>query len=205
MTAVTITREQWKHRQPDGTLVVIQAGERCPELGCDNYSPHTHPQPWMVEVAQACQNCDGQVCMACRLRDWWADGPEGHECARHVCPDCHDGKPIVTIQVPCDQQCDVYPCRRTDTDCFGGLRTVATATVAWGPLEVVRDMEDVGSAYWGPACIEINPDTGYARRWPEWDGALDWDDGVGITLPPDVDPASLVGQWVLALQIVEGT
>jgi hypothetical protein len=45
--------------------------------------------PVVLVDFDVCTNCDNTHCMACRMRDWYADGPSGHECDAHICDFCN--------------------------------------------------------------------------------------------------------------------
>lgn len=82
--------------------------------------------------------------------------------------------------------CKAYEYAERCTCSYAPLRFVKVLAV-W---PITDDAESVGSAYNGPACIEVNPSTNYCRWWPEWDGALDYDDGIDVDLP-DAEPGGV--------------
>lgn len=128
-----------------------------------------------------------------------------------ACPDCIDGRPKFQIVVPCPVcvEWDRFAYKRgfdlpgtrgrmraqllhegliEQHGCDAGrnnTRTVSRTFTVTGDeplLPATHDTESIGSAYWGPACIEFNPTNGYACWWPKWDGALEHADGRDITL-----------------------
>jgi hypothetical protein len=124
-----------------------------------------------------------------------------------TCPDCGgSGKQRLAVQVPCPVITDgEHPVEHDGAECWhcadSGLVTVpgVWATQEWGPLPVVLAYSDEDG---GQDRLRIHP-SGKATRlsgrvWKSWDLT-------DVTLPPGVDPASLVGLWARGGRIEEAS
>ena len=109
------------------------------------------------------------------------------------CPDCEGegtwGSTCTDFHEHCyDPRCITDPDRPCG-HCTDGLITVAWATVEWGPLPVLPNDDDVGSE----PCLYYSASSPVAALWYMKATPDGWH--VPITLPPDVDPQTLIGQW----------
>lgn len=174
---LTVPRDRL-FEQPDGTWWFIVEAERwyyATTTSGELDGEVVRPPGYLVALAAPCESND---CEGGRL---WDD-------REMPCPDCADR--TLTIETECEHDGPVVGCNRCKS---------SSGTVSLGqfrietPMPIVADSEDVGSAYWGPACIEAHANG--ARHYPAWDGALEYDDGQDINLGPD--PARFVGQFAV--------
>lgn len=182
-----LTPAEWAAIEAAGSGVLFRAAEYV--------EPHpkkgTVPPAEFVEAAQVCETCAGK-----------AKVPGAHHGPADLlfaCPDCLDGKRWVAAVVPCDchgdgecDRCRPSPHPATGHDDYThGTVTVGHVIVTWGP-HPVRSFSDPHHDDGHPhVCID-GSDAVLIRVA----------DDPSITLPPDVDPQSLVGQYALGVEVV---
>lgn len=184
------TADRWR---ADGRFVLFGEGEwpkMCPhsdptECNGEHCDCPLRPPAAMIEAAQPCETCgddrvvtaDGQRVHTRPVTERWID-----------CPDCKgDGQRRHPITVPCS-------CGGTDQGlrrdggchlCYGSNRisTGLLAIVEFGPTLIDDRLVTAGDSL-----FVVTGD-------PENNGLTE--------VPPDLDPASLVGQWAIGGRIFE--
>jgi len=94
----------------------------------------------------------------------------------------------------------------------GITRASRRVRITGDAVPIVDDYDSIGSAYQGPAAIEVGEDTTYttgedgtsevyrwARLWPAWESALDYGDGRDVDL--GAEPARWVGQVAYPVEV----
>jgi len=193
----------WDRWSETGEWVLFRAAHS--RLGPDGKFDWLAPHEF-VEWAKPCETCEGRGC----FDNPGADGRMYYP----KCEMCLDGKRRIAVMV---ETFDPHPYseqsgrarlsrrRRVGEELIlremsgqwftGRLVTVGHVVVEWGPLVVV----DVSPREGGHVVLR--------RMWAgtHWDYRLiRLDHGVWqeLTLPPDIDPATLVGQYALGGKVV---
>lgn len=104
-----------------GVVVAVKTGDRIPTSGPPYAYGTARYEPPAVFTALVDQPCERMFCVGGRLPAI-GDPRRG---ASIPCDSCFDGTAPVVLRTHCDQQCDVYPCKRTDANCSGGYRSLS--------------------------------------------------------------------------------
>lgn len=187
-----LTRHEADRLTADGRVVLFREGVECCKFyrsGRHEYQSHRRefrPPAEFVKAAQPCETCDP--------RAWVPRKPD------LPCGDCLDGKRRVAVVVPCKCPCH-GPCGpNPGCQCYrnDGFVTVATVVVTFGPLMVVSKPSDAEGR---PYMVEpILSDTGEWWAFVCPAGVFAEAKLTRLYLPPDIDPASLVGQYALGIK-----
>lgn len=181
------TADRWR---ADGRFVLFREGEfpkMCPhpdptECSGEHCDCSLHPPTAMIEAAKLCETCGGGGVIASP----WTPDDLAVETSR--CPDCSNGQRRHPVTVPAfddDGNWIAHPDARHTN---GRISTGLLAIVEWGPKLVVANAYGVDGVFvHGGDLWFTHPNP---RTW-------------AAQLPPDVDPASLVGQWTIGGRIEE--
>lgn len=205
------------HRPPHGPPL-DHIAEHCPacfpELGGDQAAPD-RPPALLVEAAKPCETCGGSGTVTT-----FDDGGWAHQ-DYSPCPDCHNGKRRITVQVPCKRcegrrtiqtydgdlghltqpcpDCQMDPTKYEWSGATGQV-TVGTVVHKWGPIEVA-DGTSWDAEVEDQQAVLVFPEPYQGARvhvrlaWGEYDQ-------IDPLFPPHVDPATWVGKYVSAFEIL---
>lgn len=198
------TFDQWRE---SGRFVLFGEASRCECLNglheqgrCAAAWPEVpgdrqYPPAAFVEATQPCEPCDGTGYHPHHRMEW-------HDID---CSDCTNGKRRHPVTVPCVHQGSDYLtnlhdgtkrivcCNLCKSASPLGRITVAHATVEWGPLPVVSYSQLYDPV---PSHLMVPSVVVSLRGSLLWDGER-FGQTTDLTLPPDVDPATLIGQWAI--------
>ncbi len=138
-----------------GVVVAVKTGDRIPTSGPPYAYGTARYEPPAVFTALVDQPCERMFCVGGRLPAI-GDPRRG---ASIPCDSCFDGTAPVVLRTHCDQQCDVYPCKRTDANCSGGYRSLSVK-VACVPI-----VDKPSSAQGRPAIVAVGEGDPVDGRW----------------------------------------
>lgn len=156
----------------DGRFVLFGEGERVWCFGSPTFEKRA--PAWMVEAAKPCETCGGSGVY----------GPTDEVGRTARCRSCSEGQRRHPVTVPCG-----FPLH-------GRISTGLLAVVEWGPLVVVRyGKHRLNGEY---VVVLVEPDSRRAFRVVGHSFPVQTEE---LTLPPDIDPQSLVGQFAIGGRI----
>ncbi len=166
----------------DGTseTIVINARGGFRHGVCDSRWDACPPPRWVLDALEPCGTCKGLGCTCPGFCERYDD---------HVCPDCHDGKPVVEFQVPCPGSRTACPPFSRAMCRFGGEQHPAGR---WTVTEALPIVDTEGND--GPrSCVGVDITSEIARY--DEDGWV-----ADVHLPGD--PADLIGKYLVLVEAV---